>query len=90
MGVCRCMYVDTKKFLITASNPLNLTIQTKIENKGCTMLGMALQGQLALLRPRGFTPSLVYTDPHSTFQSMTQDFQVVEIDVGVQGTTWPK
>jgi hypothetical protein len=39
-----------KKFLITVSNPLSLTIQTQIENEGRTVLGMALQGQLALLQ----------------------------------------
>jgi hypothetical protein len=44
-------------------------------------VGMALQGQLALLRSRGFVPSIVYTDPHSTFRSMTQDFLGVEIDI---------
>ncbi len=36
------MHVDAKKFLITVCDPLNLTIQTKIENEGRTMLGMAL------------------------------------------------
>jgi hypothetical protein len=79
------MHVDAKKFLITVCDPLNLTIQTKIENEGRMMLGMALQGQLALLRSRGFIPSIVYTDPHSTFRSMTQDFPGVEIDVGGTG-----
>jgi hypothetical protein len=39
-----------KKFLITVSNQLCLTVQTQIENEGLTMLGMALQGQLALLQ----------------------------------------
>jgi hypothetical protein len=43
---------------------------------------MALQGQLAVLRSRGFSPEIVYTDPHSTFRSMTQDFPGVAIDVG--------
>jgi hypothetical protein len=46
---------------------------------------MALQGQSALLHSRGFIPSIVYTDPHSTFRSMTQDFPGVEIDVGGAG-----
>ncbi len=79
------MHVDAKKFLITVCDPLNLTVQTKIENEGRMMLGMALQGQLALLRSRGFIPSIVYTDPHSTFHSMTQDFPGVEIDIGGAG-----
>ncbi len=79
------MHVDAKKFLITVCDPLNLTIQTKIENEGRMMLGIALQGQLALLRSRGFIPSIVYTDPHSTFHSMIQDFPGVEIDVGGAG-----
>jgi hypothetical protein len=79
------MHMDTKKFLISVTDPLHLTLQSHIESEGRTTLGMALQGQLALLRSRGFVPSIVYTDPHSTFRSMTQDFPGVEIDIGGAG-----
>ena len=43
---------------------------------------MALQGQLSLLKSCGFKPRIVYTDPHSTFRSMTQEFPGTENDVG--------
>jgi hypothetical protein len=79
------MHVDTKKFFVTVSDPLNLTLQCKVENESRMSLGMALQGQLALLRTRGFIPMIVYTDPHSTFRSMTQDFPGMEIDIGGAG-----
>jgi hypothetical protein len=79
------MHIDTKKFLISVADPLHLMLQSQLESEARTPLGMALQGQLALLRSRGFIPSIVYTDPHSTFRSMTQDFPGVEIDVGGWG-----
>ena len=79
------MHVDDMKFLITATDPLNLTLQTKVTTENRLDLGMALQGQMSLLRTRGFEPTIVYTDPHSTFRSMTQDFPGVEIDVGGAG-----
>jgi hypothetical protein len=79
------MHVDAKKFFVTVSDPLNLTLQCGIENESCMSLGMALQGQLALLRTRGFVPTVVYTDQHSSFRSMTQDFPGVEIDIGGAG-----
>jgi hypothetical protein len=46
---------------------------------------MALQGQLAVLRSQGLVPEVVYTDPHSTFRSMTQNFPRVSIDIGGAG-----
>jgi hypothetical protein len=45
-------------------------------------LGMALQGQLSLLKLRGFERKIVYRDTHSTFRSMTWEFPGTEIDVG--------
>ncbi len=64
------------------SDPLNLTMQTKIDSESRNKLGLALQGQLLLLRTRGCLPRIVYTDPQSAFRSMTIDFPSVEIDVG--------
>jgi hypothetical protein len=66
-------------------DPLNLTLQTKIQSENRLELGMALQVQMAVLRSRGFEPCTVYTDPHSSFRSMTQDFPGVEMDVGGAG-----
>jgi hypothetical protein len=76
------MHIDGDMFLISATEPLDLMLQSHLENKGKLALGMALQGQLAVLRSQGFVPEIVYKDPHSTFRSMTQDFPGVGIDVG--------
>jgi hypothetical protein len=46
---------------------------------------MTLQGQLAVLRSKEYIPEIVYTDPQSSFRSMTQDFVGVTIDVGGMG-----
>ena len=48
-------------------------------------LGIALQNQIAVLQSRAFEPKIVYTDPHSTFRSMTWEFPEIEIDVGEKG-----
>jgi hypothetical protein len=72
-------------FLVSAVDPLNLTLQSKVENVSQTALGLALQGYLAVLRSRDFNPQLVYIDPHSSFRAMTQDFLGVEINVGGPG-----
>jgi hypothetical protein len=48
------MHIDGHKFLITVCEPLCLTLQVYIERESQSMLGMALQGQLELLRSRGF------------------------------------
>jgi hypothetical protein len=79
------MHVDGMMFLITATDPLNLTLQCKVTSGNRLDLGMALQGHMSLLRSRGFEPTVVYTDPHSTFRSMTQDFPGVEVDIGGAG-----
>jgi hypothetical protein len=79
------MHVDTKMFLVTVTEPLNLTLQSKVENESRLCLGMGLQGQLAVLRSRGYVPDTVYTDPHSSFRTMTQDFLRVTVDIGGAG-----
>jgi len=79
------MHIDTKKFLVLATEPLNLTLQSEGENEGKLALEMVLQGQLAVLRSKGYVPEIVYMDPQSSFRSMTQDFPGVEIDVGGKG-----
>jgi hypothetical protein len=79
------MHVDGQLFLVSVADPLNLTLQSKVENESRTALGLALQGHLAMLRSRDFNPRVVYIDPHSSFWAMTQDFPGVEIDVGGAG-----
>jgi hypothetical protein len=76
------MHIDGKKFLITVIEPINLTLQSYLENDTRTNLGFALQGKLGMLRSRGFIPVTVYTDPYSSFKSMTQEFADVEVDDG--------
>jgi hypothetical protein len=79
------VHVDTKKFRVSVADPLNLTLQSQVQSESRQDLGMELQGQLVVLRNRGYVPSIVYSDPQSAFRAMTQDFPGVEIDVGGAG-----
>jgi hypothetical protein len=79
------MHVDTKKFLVSVADPLNLIMQSLVHSESRQDLGMALQEQMVVLRNRGYVPTIVYSDPQSAFRSMTQDFPGVEIDVGGAG-----
>jgi hypothetical protein len=79
------MHVDREMFLVSTVDPLNLTLQTAVENQTKDVLGLGLQGQLAVLQSRDFKPTIVYMDPHSWFRAMTQDFPGVEIDIGGKG-----
>ena len=84
------MHIDGHMFLVSVAAPLQLTLQSHTENESRTSLGMALQGQLGTFRSRGFVPRIVYTDPHSTFRAMTEDFPGVEIDPGGKGDYVPQ
>jgi hypothetical protein len=84
------MHIDGHMFLVSVAAPLMLTLQSELESESRTSLGMALQGQLGTLRSRGFMPRIVYTNPHSTFRSMTEDFPGVEIDPGGRGDYVPQ
>jgi hypothetical protein len=79
------MHIEGQMFVISVTDPLNLTLQTKVQSENRLELGMTLQGHLAALRTRGFEPVIIYTDPHSSFRSMTQDFPGVELDIGGAG-----
>jgi hypothetical protein len=79
------MYIDGSKFLVTVCEPLQLTLQCKIERETQQVLGMTLQGQLELLHSRGFIPMIVHTDPQSAFRALTTQFPGVVIDVGGAG-----
>jgi hypothetical protein len=57
-------------------------MQCPIERETANTLGVALQGQLELLRSRGFVPVRVHTDPQSAFHALTTSFENVVIDVG--------
>jgi len=79
------MHIDSNKFLITVCEPLQLTIQNRIERETQNELGLALQSQLNLLHSRGFKPTIVHTDPQSAFRALTGSFPEVVIDVGGAG-----
>ncbi len=79
------MHVDGEMFLVLVADPLNLTLQSKVENESRNMLSLGLQSHLVTFRSRGYEPRVVYIDPHSSFKAMTQDFPNIEIDVGGSG-----
>jgi hypothetical protein len=56
------MHVDSKKFMVSVADPLNLTLQLCVASESRQDLGMVLQGQLSVLRARGYVPTVVCTD----------------------------
>jgi hypothetical protein len=64
------MHLDGEKFLATVCELLQLTIQCRIKQETQNILGLTLQGQLELLRSRGFIPTTVHTDPQSVFRML--------------------
>jgi hypothetical protein len=48
------MHLEGNMFLVMVADPLNLTLQSYVENEGRMSLGMVLQGRLPLLKSRGF------------------------------------
>jgi hypothetical protein len=68
------MHLDREMFLISAVDPTNLMLQSKIEKESKQELGLGLQGQMAILRSRDFKPTIVYIDQQSVFQTMTKIF----------------
>ncbi len=79
------MHVDGQQFLVTVCEPLQLTVQVAAERESQAILGPALQGQLELLRSKGFQPVRVHVDPQSALKSMATKFENVEIDIGGAG-----
>jgi hypothetical protein len=58
------MHVDKVMFLVSIVDLLSLTLQCTVENESQHVLGLELQGHLAILRSRDFNPHIVYVDPH--------------------------
>jgi hypothetical protein len=79
------MNIDGNKFLITTSDPLQLTQQCHVSSESANQLGLGLQGHINTLRSRGFTPTIVYTDPASAFRQLTTAFPGVIIDISGAG-----
>ncbi len=65
-------------------------LQVYIERESQAVLGLALQGQLELLRSKGFQPVWVYVDPQSALRALSTKFENVAIDVGGTGDHLPK
>jgi hypothetical protein len=76
------MHIDNQRFLVTVCDPLQLTLQVCVERESQNVLGPALQGQLDLLRSKGFMPVRVYVDPQSALKTLATKFEGVSIDVG--------
>jgi hypothetical protein len=57
------MHIDSHCFLVTMWELLQLTLHCAIERESMSVLGIALQGQLELLRSKGFNPLCVHMDP---------------------------
>ena len=81
------LYTDVMKnngamFLITVCDPLHLILSTPIERETANQLGLALPGQLNVLRSHGFVPTIVFTDPAPGFQSLVNQFPGVILDTG--------
>jgi hypothetical protein len=76
------MHIDGKMFLVTVTEPLQLTLQTPIKSESANALGMALQSQLQVLRERAFIPTKVMVDPGSGFMSLRTQFSGVLFEPG--------
>jgi hypothetical protein len=76
------MHIDCVKVLVTVCEPLQLTLQCKIERETQEVLSPALQGQLELICSRGFISTMVYTDPQSAFHSLIMQYTGVVINIG--------
>jgi hypothetical protein len=74
------IHLDSYKYLVSVSEPLQLTLQTPVAHESQMVQGMALQSQLEVYRSRGFQAVRVYVDPQSTFQSLTTKYPGIVID----------
>jgi Reverse transcriptase (RNA-dependent DNA polymerase) len=75
------MEVCKQHFLITLAEPLQLMMNACTGRQTTENLGRALQGQLDLLRARGFVPVRVHVDPQSGLRALVGQFPGVEVDV---------
>jgi hypothetical protein len=76
------MHIDSNMFLISVSEPLQLTLQTHVLNESADTLGTALQSHLQILREKSFVVKCVHVDPASAFQALRTHYPGIEIDVG--------
>jgi hypothetical protein len=74
-----------QKFLMTLVEPLGLVLTTHVERETTEELGLVLQGQVNVVRSRGFAPFVVYLDPQPALKALQHQITGVEIDVGGAG-----
>jgi hypothetical protein len=75
------MHCEDRKFLISVSEPLHLTLVTPVERETTHCLGTALQEQIDMLREKGFNPVRVHCDPQRALEALAGRFPGTEIDV---------
>jgi hypothetical protein len=61
-----------------------------VEQESQNVLGPALQGQIDLLRSKGFSPTRVYVDSQSALKTLTMKFENVCVDMGGASDFVPK
>jgi hypothetical protein len=69
------MHIDKNNFFISVADPLQLILVTHLKDETANSLGESLQGQLEVLRERGFDPVIVHVDPASALMSLRGSFQ---------------
>jgi len=74
------MHADTKKFLITVSSPLELTIVSHVEKMDRNTLGRAVQSHIDLLKTRGFQVTKILIDPQRALTTIKTSFPGVTIE----------
>jgi hypothetical protein len=84
------MHIEGQRFLVTVCDPLQLTLQVCVERESQNVLGPNLQGQIDLLRSKGFSPVRVYVEPQSALKTLATKFEGVSVDVGGAGDFVPK
>ena len=84
------MHIDGQKFLVTTCEPLQLTLQCPITSESQTQLGLGLQGHISILRTKGFTPTIIYTDPARGFEGLVGTFPGILVDTSGAGDNVPK
>ena len=70
---------------MTTCEPLQLTLQCPIPNESQNQLGVALQGQLSILRSRDCIPTIVYVEPAKSWQGLTTAVPCMMINLGGAG-----
>jgi hypothetical protein len=79
------MHACGHKFLVTLCSPLELTVISNVANQSKETMGTAMQGQINLLRSKGFEPEQMHVDPHKTLVSLDGAFPGIPMDISGAG-----